>query len=611
MASNLLNSVRIASPITRTYNNLRGVDFMNEPTRVSLQRSPDALNVYKDYTDGGECIQTRPGYRVLRNFENEIYGFYFFEHDRGRKIIVHAGKRLYDWTNYPDDGMQEIYSDMNESKSVFLVFTNVLYILDGKNYLYYDGETLGKVKDISYVPTTTIGREPNGGGTDYQPANVLQTKRKNQFVANGTSTEFVLDAVGIDSDEVIAWVEDLRKTEGIDFTVNRALGKIIFNTAPAKSILGKDNVIIQFSKTIEGYNERIEECTLAQAFDNRIFYSGNKRYNNALFHCKLDNPTYVSDLDYYQDGLDSADIKSLVVGNNVLWALKNSNQQNNTIFYHTPTLDNANGRIYPSAQGNISTGCNSEGINFNDDIVFLTKQGLQGISSNSIESEQILSHRSTLVDSKMINLNDYDLASLTEWQGYLIVLVNGKMFVADSRQMFNGTNGVEYEWYYWEFASESKIKLLREYKSDLYIGFENGDIAILGGSNDNGNVIQSYWTTPFDLFESENHFKTTNKRGGIVNLKTIPNSKVKVAVKTNKKENYELKKELSMNGFDYERIDYSNWDYSTTNQGYVIVKIKEKKIIDMSLKIYTDELDRPIGLYGMTIEAYLGGYIKR
>jgi hypothetical protein len=303
----------------------------------------------------------------------------------------------------------------------------------------------------------------------YQAVNVLTPKRINQFVGDGSSTTYVLDAVDLDTSPVLVEVDGVAKIEGTDFTVNKSTGIVTFNTAPASpGISGQDNVFITFGKTVSGYSDRIANCTLMTVFDNRVFFSGNPDYKNAIFHSKLENPAYISDLDYYQDGQDESKIKSMCVGNNVLWVFKESNQQNNTIYYHVPTLDTENGRIYPSAQGNVSIGCNSDCCNFNDDIVFMTEQGLEGVGGY-ISSEQVLSHRSTLVDSKMINEEDFDKCSFTEWQGYLLCLVDGKIYLADSRQIFRGIEGKEYEWYYWELQEGSKLVLLREYKGNLYL----------------------------------------------------------------------------------------------------------------------------------------------
>ncbi len=130
------------------------------------------------------------------------------------------------------------------------------------------------------------------------------------------------------------------------------------------------------------------------------------------------------------------------------------------------------------------------------------------------------------------------------------------------------------------------------------------------GTNDNGNVINSYWTTPMDDFGVGNHLKTTNKRGGVAKIKTIANGKIKIAEKTNKKDERFITSK-SATGFDYSNIDYSNFAYTTKNDSYIVYKIKEKKFINISLKFYSDELNKPFGLYEAILEGFVGGYVKR
>ena len=51
----------MATGIKRVYTSFSGVDFLEEPSLVSINRSPDALNVWKNYEDTqGTCIETRP-----------------------------------------------------------------------------------------------------------------------------------------------------------------------------------------------------------------------------------------------------------------------------------------------------------------------------------------------------------------------------------------------------------------------------------------------------------------------------------------------------------------------------------------------------------------------
>ena len=594
----------VGTSVKRTYSDFRGVDFANDPGIVNISRSPDALNVWKNYSDTqGSCIETRPGYIKLADFGDDINGFYIYDN----KAFIHSGTNLYLWTNFPDSPEQKtlLKNDMNNTRSSFVIFDNKLYISDGKYYLVYDG-TLKEVKnDSPYIPTTTIAREPSGGGEMNEDVNLLQPLRRNSFWGDGTSTEYYLDATGIDS--VTEVVVDGEVVNSNDYTVDLIFGKITFDTAPSQAITS-DNVIVTFSKTVSGYADRISKCSKIVAFDRRIFYTGNPDFPNALFHCELNNPEYISDLAYYQDGTDESAIKSIVVGNNILWVFKESNQQNDTIFYHTSNIDST-AKVYPNFQGNLSTGCYADAINYKDDIVFLSRNGLEGIASEDITSRQLLNHRSSLVDNKMINENNYNMAMMTEWEGYLLILVNHKIYLADMRQKYQGVIGYEYEWYLWDLGVD--VCYLKEYKGKLYMGAEDGSVFVFGGTNDNGEAILSYWTTPMDNFGYGNTNKTTNKRGGIAKIKTIPNGEVKVSEITNKRQDEKYITKYSATGFDFSNIDFSNFSFVTNNQSYIVYKIKEKKFVELSLKFYSDELDKPFGIYSAILETFVGGYVKK
>ena len=266
----------MATAIKRTYTNFRGVDFANDPSLVNLSRSPDALNVWRNYSDAQEsCIETRPGYIKLGDFESKINGIYMYNN----KALVHAGTNLYLWSNFPGTPAEKelLKSDMNNARSSFVIFDDKLYILDGLNYLIYDGE-LKNVKDADpYIPTTSISRSPSGGGELLEDINLMSIHRKNSFLGDGTSTEYFLDAQNIDEVTNVL-VDDVETTE---YTVDLIQGKITFNTAPSKPTMSNDNVVITFKREVEGYSDRIGKCTKIVSFDNRLFFAGNLDYPNA------------------------------------------------------------------------------------------------------------------------------------------------------------------------------------------------------------------------------------------------------------------------------------------------------------------------------------------
>ena len=553
--------------VSRVYSGFRGVDFRGE--EINLIRSPDALNVWKDYKNT-DSIRTRPGMEMKVSFPAPVYGVFFYKD----YMIVHSGKNLYTVTG---STKTIIFSDMKEAVSSSFLYEDVWYIKDGKNYLQYDGSSIKTVE--GYVPTTTIARKPAGGGTKYEDVNMLQARRMNSFLADGESTEYYLDSKSIDSDFLPIVKIDGKTAATNTYTVDYEAGKIKFNTAPAAPLTdGQDNVIIEFKKKVSGYAERILNCTLLQVFDNRVFFSGNSEHPNVVWHCSLDDPSYVSDLDYYREGMDEAKINGLVAGNNALWVFREPSQANTTVFYHTPTLDDEYGKIYPSVHSSVTTGCIGKAINFNDDIVFFSERGMEGISGD-VTSEQVVAHRSSLVDRKLTSEPDYKNMILEEWEGYLIVFIGSKAYLADSRGVFTNENHMEYEWFYWDLGR--KVTCSNVNDGVLYLGTDNGIYTL---TDLTGNV-ESYWVTPKDKFKYPHKQKTTNKRGCVA----------------------EATGDISV----YAKLEDTDFELIGTHEkvtDYFVSRIKRKKFKDIQLKFYSDTR---FSLETVTLECFIGGYVKR
>ena len=173
--------------ITRVYSNFRGVDFRGE--EINLVRSPDSLNVWKDYKET-ESIRTRPEMELHTMFDAPVYGVFFY----ANSMLVHSGTKLY---KVSGADKTVLYTGLKEANSEGFVFEDVWYFKDGKHYLEYDKTTIKEVE--GYVPTTSIARKPSGGGTIYEDVNMLTGRRINTFLADGSS-EFLLDAKNIDTD---------------------------------------------------------------------------------------------------------------------------------------------------------------------------------------------------------------------------------------------------------------------------------------------------------------------------------------------------------------------------------------------------------------------------
>ena len=555
--------------VNRIYSNFRGADFRGN--EINLVRSPDCLNVWKDYKET-ESIRTRPEMELKVSFSSKVYGIYFYKD----YMIVHSGKNIYKVTS---GGQKTIlYSNANQNKSDAFVYEDVWYFKDGANYLKWDDKTMEPV--VGYIPTTTIARKPIGGGTKYEDVNMLSDYRKNSFLSDGASFDYYLDSLNIDDDYVPEVTVNDEVVGQDQYTVDYKGGIITFkNYAPDAPLTdGQDNVVITFKKFVTGYRDNILKCNLLQVFDNRVFFSGNAEYPNVVWHCSLNDPSYCSDLDYYREGLDSAQIKGLVAGNNALWVFREPSHANTTVFYHTPTLDDEYGKIYPSTHSSVTTGCVGRAINFNDDIVFFSERGMEGISGD-ITTEQAVAHRSSLVDRKLTAESQYQDMILEEWEGYLLVIIGNKIYLADSRASFVNDNHSEYEFFYWEMGKEIVSTCVQS--GVLYLGTSDGVYTL----TDNESAVHSYWVTPLDKFKHPNKLKTTNKRGCTVEA----TGDVSVWVKT-------------------ERTEFELVDSYKDIEDYFVSRIKRKKFKDLQLKFQSDTR---FSLETATLEVFVGGYIKR
>ena len=551
--------------VTRVYADFRGVDFRGED--INLRRSPDSLNMWRNYKNIAS-IETRPGMALLEGFTAPVYGIFFYKD----KLLVHSGDKLYAVAGGAKD---VIFEGICESVSDGFVYEDIWYFKDGRQYLRYDGSTIGPV--VGYVPTTSIGRKPAGGGSTHEDVNMLSSRRINTFLADGISFDFHLDAQNIDGD-----FKPIVKVDGevIDgYTVDYAKGVIRIVKAPdAPLTAGQDNVSIEFSKTVEAYRLAIEKCRLLQVFDNRVFFSGNAEHPNTVWHCSLNDPSYVSDLDYYREGMDSAQIRGLVAGNNALWVFREPSAANTNVFYHTPTIDDEYGKIYPSSHSSVTTGCVGKAINFNDDIVFFSARGMEGISGD-ITTEQVVAHRSSLVDRKLTGEAGYRDMVLAEWEGYLLVFIGRKVYLADSRTAFTNEDHIEYDWYYWEM--EKAITCAEVKEGILYLGTEDGVYTL----TDFSCQVTSYWVTPKDKFQYPQKLKTTNKRG------CVAEARGDIAVYA------------KLEDTDFELIG----KYEKVTD-YFVSRIKRKKWKDIQLKFMSQTR---FSLESISLEAWIGGYIKR
>ena len=155
----------------------KGVDLYNAAANVEPYRSPEAPNMVRD--EVGK-VRKRMGYRTEHTFPARINGVW--EAGRGA-----GGPRGH--MPLPDNGgggagrgrlfrPRRLYpaaggtgGQPEQGRAV----RRGSYLLDGKQYLVFDGSAVQPVSEAATVPTIIISRDPDGGGT---PLPAPQSDRK-------------------------------------------------------------------------------------------------------------------------------------------------------------------------------------------------------------------------------------------------------------------------------------------------------------------------------------------------------------------------------------------------------------------------------------------------
>lgn len=201
--------------------------------------------------------------------------------------------------------------------------------------------------------------------------------------------------------------------------------------------------------------DAVSACRAVTEYDGRIFFTGNPALPNTVFHSLPDdtginNPLYVGNLSYFNDGNGSVPNCALLGTGEMLIVFKKDGEGDGAIYYHTPqgTGIHVVPRVYPTSSGVFGIGALGAAVHFRDDPVFLSGKGLLGIEKQTVNLERSLAVRSFPVDARLCGevLED---ASLAIHEGMLYLLTRGRIYLADSHRFRYRTDGdVGYEWYF-------------------------------------------------------------------------------------------------------------------------------------------------------------------
>lgn len=605
----------------------RGVDLNNSPSNVDKSRSPAAPNMIRDQVGkvrkrmGYETKVTAPGGAAINGVHHLL-----------EETLVHAGAKLYRLSDTGGTWSLTEIGAMANARSRSFVFDQKLYLLDGTTYQVYDGETLAAVADSATVPTIIISRRPTGGGQSYQGLNLLGRKWTESFLGTADATVYQLTTKDLAEDAVTARVlnadgvwED--KTEGTDFTVDRAAGTVTFSTAPGVSpVTGQDNVQITAAKVRDGYLDTINRCTIAAVYGvggstDRVFLSGNGDKPGVDWYSNFEDPAFFPDTNYTKLVRDGARVTGYTVLSNTLAAFIDGASDGRNVVVRSGVLDENGDAVFRVSNTMIGqdavapdTFCRTD-----KEPLFLTNRGVYAITAEELTGEKYSQERSYYIASAIGAAQGRENACACTYGDFYALALDGTIYLLDLQQKTYERNSpyssFQYECYYWPNIPARVLFLDGD---ALCFGTEDGklcrfhtNVDDVTSYNDDGAAIDAYWET--SDFDGKIFFHVKTFTGLAVRLAAAVNTGVVVYAQVRGMWKQVFSSGAKARYFDWSYIDFSKFTFSSDRTPRTLYgKIKLKKADKVRFRLQNNVLNEPFGLYAFGLQfKEPGGNYKR
>lgn len=615
-----------------TIDNFQGVDFTNSPANIDPSKSPNSVNMIRDVPGK---VRKCMGYHTIDTYldgDEEPLRINGYHRKRGDEYgLIHAGTNIY-------RNKVLLYSDANDARSKSWQFEDRLYILDGKKLLVYYEETendettyhVAPVSDDAYIPTLTISKDPEGGGESYEDLNLLTPAFIELFLGKPDVKDYHMSFTGLDETQPIVELLDANgewqeQTYGTDYTVNYADGIISFTDAPGESpVTGQDNVKVTAYRTVEGYADRINKCTIGILYGvngatDRLFVSGNPDYINYDWYSAQYDPTYFADTSYSMLGTSASAIVGYSIISNYLAAHKDDMERDQNIILRQGDLVDSEPsfRIINTLQGAGAIAPHSFAYLATEPL-FLTKQGIYAVTAQDITGEKYAQNRSYFLNGKLL-----DEPNLSESFGFVYkdmywLCVNGVAYILDGLQPLQTDRSMPYatRQYAGFYRTNIPARIMWEKDEVMYAGTADGRIIefytdkyALASYSDDGEPIVAVWETP-DI-DGKLFYKNKTLRYIALRLDSAIATSVNIWVMNRGLWQFIKKDDSSGRYLTFSHLVFSKLSFSGDKTQHTIsTKVRVKKVDKFRLRLTNDELNEPFGLFNIAFEYVENGNYK-
>lgn len=538
--------------------------------------------------------QKRQGHKTFIDYANtkNVQGMWSGQIASKTVLISCNNGKVYEY-----DFATEINTEigtLTDAPTTIFYFESKLYFLNGTDYKEYDGTTFQDVQP--YIPTVAIGTPPAGGGTPFEPINLLTGKKKQEFFADGVATAYVLAEKELDADLVTCTVDGVEKTEEEDFTVSRTTGVVAFRVAPADEL----EVIIGWTKTEEGSADLVKKNRFAMingpGNDTAVFLWGNPDAKNRRSWSGTLKANYFPVINYTLVGSNEFAITDIVPQYSRQIIFK----QDRTHFSYPEWSATAQAWDYPVYDLNEAVGneCFNGVQIVRNNPVSLAKQSWWEWTSTEVEDER---NANVISERLRVSLSELDLSQAVTFDNQ-----RDKEYwcnVGDKVFIWNYGNDAMY------IYSNILGTCFLDIDGQIYYG-SKGKIERFEGLDDNGLAITSQLILGFNDWESMELRK--NSREVFASIIPFTHTSLNVYYRTNRINEFKpISKIIEYHLLDFNDLDFNLLSFMTNrNPQTMRRKVRAKKYTYVQFMLENKELNEPCVINSFKIQAETQGVTK-
>lgn len=462
---------------------------------------------------------------------------------------------------------------VTKSETTFFGFDNKVYLLNGHEYLCWDGGAATGFTEVEpYIPLVQTATTPEGAGTLLEEVNRLTNERRVEFSPDGTAKMFQLPEKGI---KAVIGVTLMGATA--QYTADLANGTVTLNSAPASGV----NTLEVTYAFGEGAAHEVKGMRYSEFYngstDGRVFLYGDGSHKTIYSGIRYDtgkpSAEYFPDLFEIAVGEANTPITALVRHYSRMMAYKPDSAW--SIQYNTMTL----------ADESVSAAFYVQPVN-------------RQFGNEAMGQAKLLENNPLTIDVGSV----YQWRSTSSTSGYISNTENNAKRISDRVAETLGsfdlphtrTFNIKSEHEYW-FLYEGKALILN-YANNTWYYYDNLPFAYLveaeneeyGFCNDgrmvhfsrqytsdDGASIDAYAATGAMDFDKDWLLKYSPML--FVAMEPESNARIYVTVETNRRSDYP-KKLIAYSLATFMHTDFNHFSFGTNRKPQVKrVKMKVKK----------------------------------